>query len=230
MDNISRTSNWLGLCWRGLEANLLSGRNIICTGYDCRKCDQCLSLKVLFSTGFSHLESSCQSTCNQPQSTVWAFEEELKCAKRSIGFTPGGRTKTEILYRHWCGVSTGEYCCKEQWLTPGGGTPIYSFGWGCAAGFAKVLPFTRPNFAILWPYTRLKMLSCSWLQSFVSDPVKWDPILDQFSMITRPYTRPNGLKTIPFSAAHTRIANMWEYHPSPPVNMFKLGWSCVLYI
>ena len=32
------------------------------------------------------------------------------------------------------------------------------------------------------------------------DPVKRDPILDQFSMITRPYTRLNGLKTIPFSS------------------------------
>ena len=28
----------------------------------------------------------------------------------------------------------------------GGGSPI-KFGWGCDAGFAKVLPFTRPNFA-----------------------------------------------------------------------------------
>ena len=34
----------------------------------------------------------------------------------------------------------------------------------------------------------------------MSDPVKRDPILDQFSMITRPYTRPNGLNTIPFPA------------------------------
>ena len=79
------------------------------------------------------------------------------------------------------------------------------------------------------------MLNYSWFQSFVSDPVKRDPILDQFSMITRPYTRPNGLKTIPstkpnglktipftttndlktipFPAAHTRIANIWEYLP-----------------
>ena len=31
----------------------------------------------------------------------------------------------------------------------------------------------------------------------MSDPVKRDPILNQFSMITRPYTRLNGLKTIP---------------------------------
>ena len=28
----------------------------------------------------------------------------------------------------------------------GGGTPIY-FEWGCATGFTKVLPFTKPNFA-----------------------------------------------------------------------------------
>ena len=47
----------------------------------------------------------------------------------------------------------------------------------------------------------------------MSDTVKLDPILDQFSMITRPYTRLNGLKTIPFPAAHTRIANIWENPP-----------------
>ena len=44
--------------------------------------------------------------------------------------------------------------------------------------------------------------------------------------LTGPYTRPNGLKTIPFArpnglktipspAAHTSIANIWEY-PLPP--------------
>ena len=54
---------------------------------------------------------------------------------------------------------------------------------------------------ILWPSTKPKMLNYSWFQSFVSNPVKRDPILAQFSMITRPYryqTR-NGLKTIPFT-------------------------------
>ena len=57
---------------------------------------------------------------------------------------------------------------------------------------------------------RLKVLTCSRFQSFVSDPVKRDPILDQFSMFNRPYTRvrPKSLKTIPFPAAHTRIANI----------------------
>ena len=63
------------------------------------------------------------------------------------------------------------------------------------------------------------MLNCSLFQSFVSDPVKRDPILDQFSMITRPYPSLNGLKATPFPAAHTRIANILEYPPprSPTV-------------
>ena len=49
----------------------------------------------------------------------------------------------------------------------------------------------------------------------MSDPAKQDPILDQFSMITRPYTRLNGLKTIPFPVEHTCMANLWEYPPPP---------------
>ena len=52
------------------------------------------------------------------------------------------------------------------------------------------------------------MLNCSWFQILASNLVKPDPILDQFSMITIPYTRLNGLKTIPFPAAHTRIAKI----------------------
>ena len=35
-------------------------------------------------------------------------------------------------------------------------------------------------------------------------------------MITKPYPIVNGLKTMPFSAAHTRIANIWEYPPPHP--------------
>ena len=57
--------------------------------------------------------------------------------------------------------------------------------------------------------------NCSWFQSSVSNPVKWDPILDRFSMITRPYTRPNDLKTIHFPVAHTHIANIWSTPPPP---------------
>ena len=59
------------------------------------------------------------------------------------------------------------------------------------------------------------MVNCFLFQSFVGDPVKWDPILDQFSMTTRPYPRLNGLKTIPFPAEHTSIANTWEYDIFP---------------
>ena len=86
----------------------------------------------------------------------------------------------------------------------------YSSGGGVPLGSRKSYPLLDQILQILWPYTILKMLNCSWFQSFVSDPVKRDPILDQFSMITRPYTRLNGLKTIPFPVAHTCIANIWE--------------------
>ena len=47
----------------------------------------------------------------------------------------------------------------------------------------------------------------------MSDLVKRDPILDQFSIITKPYARLNGLKTIPFPWTHTHIAKIWEYPP-----------------
>ena len=89
-----------------------------------------------------------------------------------------------------------------------GGTPI-EFGWGCAAGFSKVLPFTRPNFANFLTLYQTKNAQLFLISIFC----EWDLILDEFSMISRPNTRPNGLKTIPFPAAHTRIANIWEYPP-----------------
>ena len=56
----------------------------------------------------------------------------------------------------------------------------------------------------------------------MSDRVKPDPVPDQFSTITRPYTRLNGLKTIPFPAAHTRIANIWEYPLGALIKYFML--------
>ena len=96
-------------------------------------------------------------------------------------------------------------------------------GWYSHIVWVGVCRWVRENPALysdqilqnLWPCTRPEMLNCSWFQSFVGDPVKRDPILDQFSMISRPHTRLNGLKTIPFPAAHTRIANIWEYPPPP---------------
>ena len=51
----------------------------------------------------------------------------------------------------------------------------------------------------------------------MSDPIKRDPILEQFSiaLITGPYLRLKGLKTIPFPATHTRISNIWgSTHPA----------------
>ena len=88
-----------------------------------------------------------------------------------------------------------------------GGTPIW-FGWGCADGFAKALPFTRPNFANFVTLYQTKNAQLFLISVFCERSRKRDPILDQFPMITRPYTRPNGMKTIPFPAAHTRKANI----------------------
>ena len=108
-------------------------------------------------------------------------------------------------------------CMKPFLSTCGyaGGLLPYSLGGGGgAAGFAKVLPFTRPNFVTLYQTknAHLFLISISCERSR-----KRDPILDQFSMITRPYTRlENGLKTITFPTAHTHITNIWEYPPPPP--------------
>ena len=52
---------------------------------------------------------------------------------------------------------------------------------------------------------------------FCERPVKRDPILDHLSMITRPF------ETMPFPAAHTRIANKWEYSP-PPRKKYVVSW------
>ena len=46
-----------------------------------------------------------------------------------------------------------------------------------------------------------------------------------FFMITRPYPRVNGLKTTSFPAAHTRIANIWEYPlPREVYNHIACSW------
>ena len=55
----------------------------------------------------------------------------------------------------------------------GGGVLSYSLSGGVLLGSQKSYPVLDQ---ILWPYTRLKMLNCSWFQYFVSDPVKWEPI------------------------------------------------------
>ena len=99
---------------------------------------------------------------------------------------------------------------------PGWVLPYCLHGCGCAAGFAKVLPFTRVNFTnFVTLYQSTLSIFCYYKFSPLSDPVKQDPILDQFSMITRSYPRVNGLKTKPFPVAHTCIANIREYLPPP---------------
>ena len=67
---------------------------------------------------------------------------------------------------------------------------------GVCPGFAKVLPFTKVNFAnfvTLYQSTPSFFSYCIYCP--LSDPVKRDPI----------YTRVNALKTIPFPVAHTHI-------------------------
>ena len=93
----------------------------------------------------------------------------------------------------------------------------------CAAGFAKVQPFTRVNFA---DFVTLHQNTLSIFCYYHFCPLKLAillngtlMILDQFSMITRPYPRVNGLKPIPFPAAHTRIANIWKY-PFPSSRVY----------
>ena len=41
------------------------------------------------------------------------------------------------------------------------------------------------------------------------------PNLDPNALIYIPYPKVNCLKTIPFTAAHTYIAHIWQYPPSP---------------
>ena len=58
---------------------------------------------------------------------------------------------------------------------------------GCATGFVKVLPFTRVNFAnFVTLYQSTLSVVCYYSFCLLSDPIKQDPILEQFSMITRP--------------------------------------------
>ena len=132
-----------------------------------------------------------------------------------------GTRRSRVSFRTFVNISDQAftYRCKpwRKWLLDAGtiarGVLPYHLGGGVPLGSRKSYPLQDQTLQILWPSIRPKMLNCSWFQSFVSNPVKRDPILYQFSMIARPFTRPNGLKTIPSPAAHTCIANIWEYSP-----------------
>ena len=68
-----------------------------------------------------------------------------------------------------------------------------------------------------------------------SFPGNWYPILEQNSLISIPYPRPNCLKTIPFTAAYTYISYIWEYPPHPPEskncwNTSLADWSPVVFM
>ena len=145
---------------------------------------------------------------------LWGLIKYATLAAANLKFQVG-----RVFLQYWYisrGTEEGGFTQCLPNLRSGGRLPSrerdtpYSLGGGVLLGSRKSYPLLDQ---ILWPYTRLKMLNCSWFQSFVSDPVKRDPILDQFSMITRPYTRVNGLKTIPFPAVHIHMANIWVYPP-----------------
>ena len=88
----------------------------------------------------------------------------------------------------------------------------YSLGGGVPLGSRKSNPLLcRPNFAsfMTLQYTRLKMLNCSRFQSFANDPVKRDPILDQFSVITRPYMCTRLVKWL---ENHTLSSATYQYN------------------
>ena len=87
----------------------------------------------------------------------------------------------------------------------GGGGTLRISGCGCAARTLEPLAYTRASFSwILLPHTRVN----SWFP--------W-PILDPNALIYIPYARVNCLKTIPFTAAHTYMAHIWQYPPPPGV-------------
>ena len=56
-----------------------------------------------------------------------------------------------------------------------------------------------------------KLSQTKFFKQYISFAEKGYPILDQNSLISIPYSRVNSLKTIPFTAAHTYIAHIWEY-------------------
>ena len=75
-----------------------------------------------------------------------------------------------------------------------GGTPIYSLGGGVPLGLRKSYPLLYQNFANFVTLYQTKNAQLFLISVLWAILLKCDPILDQFSMITRPYTRPNGFQ------------------------------------
>ena len=67
------------------------------------------------------------------------------------------------------------------------------------------------------------------LHSFDQFPCKLYPILDQNSSISIPNPRAKCLKPLPFTAAHTYIAYIWEFPPPPgrkPLDPDRVYMKC----
>ena len=76
------------------------------------------------------------------------------------------------------------------------------------------------SFSWLHPLDGFHLFFCAafiawqWKWSIEQFPGKWYPILDLNSLIYISYARVNCLKTIPFTAAHTYIAHIWQCCPA----------------
>ena len=56
-----------------------------------------------------------------------------------------------------------------------------------------------------------------YFRNFWVEKCRWDPgALNLYALIYIHYPRVNCLKTIPFTAAYTYIAHIWQYPPPPP--------------
>ena len=60
--------------------------------------------------------------------------------------------------------------------------------------------------------------------SFLKNDTPFLDILDPNALIYIPYPRVNCLKTIPFTAAHTYIAHIWQYPPRACLTLPQ-AWS-----
>ena len=131
-------------------------------------------------------------------------------------------TRGKVLRVQFVQLAYPNSCHKSGFILmcykPGGVLP-YSLGGDVPLGSWKSYPLLEQILQILWSYTRPKMLNCFWFQSFVSDPVTRDPILDQFSMITRPYIYiPDQMVWKPYPLPDQMV---WKPYPLPD----QMAWK-----
>ena len=133
----------------------------------------------------------------------------------------------------------GELSFSRPLIGPGGGGggTYQKFWWGCAAGPPETWPCSKLDLVWFW-YPVLNWIPktplCLELRVFdtcpyVSQENLLQPELSVYKFYVVVYPVPNiifliylpcskleGLKTIPWPAAHTRIVNVWEF-PHPPL-------------